>query len=1007
MNWEEMWELLQTEPTQSKKEIRRAYAKQSKLHHPEEEPGLFAQLNQAYQEAMRYAQTSETPGREEEKSGAKSSLSETPGREKEKTGEESSLSETPGQEGKDGTAPSLSETPGREEEKAGAAPSLLEKLAQAEERRVEESKKQGALRGLIEIFEDPKRRNRAKEWQAYFLSEAFLGEQFEDYFGTGMLDYLENQEECDMESLPVNFVQELAVAYGLFPDALEMDLKSGEITPEDCTVKVGDGFPARAAAAKIWNMQEYERGFLHPIRLLGKAERWVRLCSFSDYLLLHTMQQKGYLTEKEKKNWGRILDCGNSNHLFERKGDREVYPETRSECLITLYTYWVKTEEVPECVCKYMYHAYQLKEVEQSSNCGLYRELKKAILARYPEMDNILYGEDGKEQMILRWYRELMEIVTDHYRNYVARKYGETEEIRQRVETLFQRAEWEKIKSEPELFEKLYEQLPVYQILPGSLAHRLYDFWEKEEPWEDGEKGQDMLEGLVRSFGCERLAIQLDERQVYPYEKTSVEDIGLENKDFWEYFLMTGFGERYVEVIGERQRKAPYIAENRHYLPGYVRDIYLPSVEWQKLFTRFDEKKQRILNPVSTAFLLPDGRTLKVEFHLHYVLYRIEDVQVIAPVFTFAQLRQMEPQLEKPEQFFFLLAVTEIAEEERKEAEEMIEERLRLLPLYGCTIPFIAAAIAADNDRNGLRGTETVLYGEKERFCFKMEVSKYNVKLYRKSDAGWENIEPLSGEGKKVKALDLEGKIGFAREKLEAMRQPDPELVSSHSLAGIEGTEKMRRIIEALKEQEMYRKQHEPKGRKIPYKPGFPWSPEEIPQSVRDFFAADGGWMTQSFVILHYGSQQKKCFERIFYSTMNIFGFDLYFQSPEFNYFYNMRHEKLENQIKEKHLVVGRFGWGRKYLPDISFDPVPFAIGESGTFYAHDGIKFIQAGSLEELMVQIFDFSTVTQVDVYGGMLTVSRFDHDLEYCYTTEDCDNWINIKTKLLPEVFTKFGI
>ena len=120
-----------------------------------------------------------------------------------------------------------------------------------------------------------------------------------------------------------------------------------------------------------------------------------------------------------------------------------------------------------------------------------------------------------------------------------------------------------------------------------------------------------------------------------------------------------------------------------------------------------------------------------------------------------------------------------------------------------------------------------------------------------------------------------------------------------------------------------------------------------------------------------------------------------------------MRHEKLENQIKEKHLVVGRFGWGRKYLPDISFDPVPFAIGESGTFYAHDGIKFIQAGSLEELMVQIFDFSTVTQVDVYGGMLTVSRFDHDLEYCYTTEDCDNWINIKTKLLPEVFTKFGI
>lgn len=1003
MNWEEMWQLLQIEPTQSKKEIRRAYAKQSKLHHPEEEPQLFVQLNQAYQEAMRYAQTAAG----EEKRNGENVVSHMEQPEEKNVTEASQLEKEVQAGERNVVEASLLENLAQEKEQDVAEASLLEKLAQAEERQVEESKRQGALRGLIEIFEDSKRRNRAKEWQIYFLSEVFLREQFEDYFGRGMLDYLEHQTECVMEKLPGNFVLELAIAYALFPDALEMEWGTGEVTPEDCKVKVGDGLLARSAAAEIWNRQECEWGFMRPVRMLGKAENWVRLCSFSDYFLLRTMQQNGYLTEKEREKWRKILSCGSSNYLFERKGNREVYPETRSECLITLYTHWIQTEEVPECVCKYMYHTYGLKGVEKSSSRALYGELRQAILMRYPKMEETLYREDGKRQMILRWYRELMEIVTEHYERFTNREYGETEEIRQRVEALFEREEWEKIKSEPELFEKLYEHLPVYHVLPASLAQRLYDFYEKEEPWEDGEKGQKMLEGLVWSFGYERLARELDERQVYPYENTSVEDIGLENKDFWEYFLMTGFGERYVEIVGERQKTASYIAQNCCYLPGYIRDIYLPSVEWQKLFTRFDEQEKRILNPVATEFLLPDGKIFKAEFHLHYVLYLIEGVQVIEPVFSFQELRQMEMQLEKPEQFFFLLAVTAITEEEREEAEEVIGERLGLLPLYGCTIPFLAAAIAADNDRNGLRGTEAVLYGEEERFCFKVEVSRYHVKLYRKTDAGWEKIEPLSGEGKRVKALDFEGKMQFAREKLEAMRQPKPEMVSSYSFEGMTEIQKMRQTIEALKEQEKYRKFHDPKGRKVPYTPGFPWSPEEIPQSVKDFFAADGGWMTESFVILHYGSRQKKCFERIFYSVMNIFGFDLYFQSQEFNYVYSARSERLDRQIKEKHLVVGRFGWGRKYLPEISFAPVPLAIGESGTFYAYDGIRFMKAASLEELMVQVFDFSEVTKVDVYGGILTVSRFDHDLEYCYTTEDFENWMQSKTKLLPDIFTKFGI
>ncbi len=48
----DIWRILGTEPTNDKKQIRKAFAAQSRLHHPEEEPEYFAALNQAYKTAL-------------------------------------------------------------------------------------------------------------------------------------------------------------------------------------------------------------------------------------------------------------------------------------------------------------------------------------------------------------------------------------------------------------------------------------------------------------------------------------------------------------------------------------------------------------------------------------------------------------------------------------------------------------------------------------------------------------------------------------------------------------------------------------------------------------------------------------------------------------------------------------------------------------------------------------------------------------------------------------------
>ena len=56
-----IWEILGIEPTKDKKAIKRAYAAQTKVVHPEEKPEEFKQLHEAYQAALRYAESDASP----------------------------------------------------------------------------------------------------------------------------------------------------------------------------------------------------------------------------------------------------------------------------------------------------------------------------------------------------------------------------------------------------------------------------------------------------------------------------------------------------------------------------------------------------------------------------------------------------------------------------------------------------------------------------------------------------------------------------------------------------------------------------------------------------------------------------------------------------------------------------------------------------------------------------------------------------------------------------------
>ena len=50
-----IWKILGIEPTQDVKVIRRRYAELVRLYHPEDQPELYQEIVQAYQEALAYA----------------------------------------------------------------------------------------------------------------------------------------------------------------------------------------------------------------------------------------------------------------------------------------------------------------------------------------------------------------------------------------------------------------------------------------------------------------------------------------------------------------------------------------------------------------------------------------------------------------------------------------------------------------------------------------------------------------------------------------------------------------------------------------------------------------------------------------------------------------------------------------------------------------------------------------------------------------------------------------
>ena len=902
--------------------------------------------------------------------------------------------------------------------------SLLERLADAQQKAIQQSMDTGALHEFIDLFTNPKQAKNADAWRRFFLSETFLGEQYAEGFARGLYAYLMEQEAYPHDNLPMALLQELAIAYALVPHFAGEEYREGMKYPKEWyKVSVEQTFPARKQVAEIFNRQGWDCDLKSMTRrMLKQPANKVHHNAFSDYLDLKEMGRQGQLTEAEKETWQHILGLGQVHYLYERNGKQlgSADYESRSECVVKLYVQWLKDEGLPECVLKFLYQKFAFRELEHSSTKGLYGALKEQVLRQLPQVEELLFGQDGLEQKATKVYRVCSRIINDNQNNYEKSIYEETPEIRERVEALFAMPEWRELQGDRGLFDKLCGGAQRL-VMPRSLAEGLIRYLQQGDFPEP--RCTELLESLLRSLATARMCREIDYRFRVPVPDVDMDDLE-GNGDFWQYYLMRGFGFRHSRIRGAWEDGYLYEMDGECYLPAYIRYLYAPSRVWQRAFTGFCQETESIPEPVSAVCALPDGRVLRVEFHYHYCLYFLEETPVLAPILSFAQLHrwalehlqtgtdtgqdadgQTEGQVRD---FFFLLAVTAIEDSERRAAEELIMQWLGKLPLYPQSCPLLARLLAADNDRLPA-GTRAVYYEEQERFCFRAVVSGEGIRIYRQMEFGWEDRifrraefgwkeVPLSMEAlglgrsrvpaqalvgvssvelppvelspeevspMKLSSAELEN---LARESLLLLRQPKPVPLAAQNLEGMDVLQKTQAVLKAM---------------------GFPEGVE-------------------GYCVLRYGQERERRHDKVFYGALSPFGFPVGIHSPEYERSMRFHMDVSRTKIKEGKRYVGRFGWGFKYSHQSDFWPLCVYQGDSGTYYADGTVRMYRAQSLDKLLADWLkpELEGVTEVEAYGGLLTVSRLDHRLEYCYGEKDFQDSVHGTGQTVADFFTVFG-
>lgn len=905
----DIWNILQITPDASKREIRRAYATQAQKYHPEEQPEEFARLQEAYQLALQYHEQSTFENREE---------NTQPGLEV----------STGSLQTEDMSAETSVEMPDN---------SLLATMENAYAAEMERRQGEGVLKEMIILFEDPKASKGNKAWSEFFQSDSFLQVYFEESLAESLDYYLEHQNIYPHEELPQGFLVEWAIAYAMITEA------------DGCMYQDGD-IPMRKVIAKHWNQQTEMWRLQRGARMLVRIENRVRIQAYYDYIVLRMMEKQGLLTIENENRWREILWHGKPQRIYEVSKGR--YGDAASIILLRLFAYWISKEEAPLDFAKKIYEEYELKGNERSSSYSVYKELKEAILQRFPDIEEV----DEVHESIKRWVYELIRIESEFMEQACYCFLPETKDQTEEIQKLFAREEWEKYKYHSQMKQALLHSTYFYNI-PITIAEALYHAYSVEDDAEDPKKNE-LKEHAMSA--------------IINYKKA----VGTDELVFWEYFFMYGFGicskevhDEELDVEGINNVSDKYVRSNRLYLPAYIKTEYKVSGESVKEFVGYDEETGKIGTPKFYAFTLPDADVIKAEYHIHFIAYYRNGERIYQPFLSYECFENYEKKITKAEDFFFLLAQTKIKEENRLAARELVMKWLSETGLAETTFSVIADCVVSNDAED--RDTPYCDILENASICLFAKETPEGVQLYEHTELGLIPMELRAGKD----WSDCDRK-----RILEAHIKPNSVRIASFQTKGLTQEEKVSILLDGL----MLYAKHE-KGLALTA----PVLPKEYPELV-SLFEGGMGWLVDNFVVLYRRLSENNIRKEVLHiSVGDNRCYQVYseYSHPEREW---RKIEDLQHKVKrmkyENCILSGRII--RDDCINRSFSKIyPFVLGKSGKMYFNYNMARLgETESVFEMLSKLLDLKNVVQCDVFEGKMLVSKKTGQLECGFSKED---------------------
>ncbi len=282
------WEILGIEPTYDTRAIKRAYAAQSKLHHPETDPEGFQALYGAYQWALERAKTRQPQADQRQ-------ISRSMNKAVTKYGSGSNPSSRKPRPRFPAFSGSAFDVPAPVLPAARHTDSGIDFdgiFGEVQAKQEEQVRSCAALQTFMQMFGDHKKRDSRGYWQEYFFSDVFLGMQHDPQFIAMLVDFLETQRELPAYLLPRLLCVGLYTAYSLAPaqalpggmgrmHPLVRLLESQRDSEQIQKQLMQEEFLARQAAFRIYN----QLVGLYPDRL--QKNEWESLLRFTDAPNLH------------------------------------------------------------------------------------------------------------------------------------------------------------------------------------------------------------------------------------------------------------------------------------------------------------------------------------------------------------------------------------------------------------------------------------------------------------------------------------------------------------------------------------------------------------------------------------------------------------------------------------------------------------------------------------------------------------------------------------------------